>query len=305
MTLYSIPPLDALLPADPPDAIRIASLRKGHASAVAIRSVASTGSTNADLLAEAQQRPEQMRPTLLIAQMQTAGRGRAGRVWHTAPGAALTFSLAWKFDCGLQRLAGLPLAVGTVLAETLVSLGQPVQLKWPNDLLLEGAKLGGVLIETTVHKQAAVQPPKPVDAATGDVIWAVIGIGLNLALPDTFRSQFNSANASALLNVEREQLLATLLNQLAAALVTFEENGFAAFMARWSACHAYAGKAVHIVDQGRVVQQGTALGVDDTGRLLLDTAAGPVAITAGDVSLRLQHAGPGAITGAIKAAGDQ
>jgi BirA family biotin operon repressor/biotin-[acetyl-CoA-carboxylase] ligase len=217
-----------------------------------------------------------MRPTLLAAHMQSAGRGRAGRVWHSAPGAALTFSLAWKFQCPLQRLAGLPLAVGVTVAEALAALGQTVQLKWPNDLLQDGAKLGGILIETAAN-------------GTNGTTWAVIGIGLNLALPAELRSQFNSANATALLAIEREQLLAALLNNLAVALQVFEREGFAAFAARWNAHHAYADQAVNILDRDQILQQGIARGVDDTGRLLLDTEDGRITVVAGDVSLRLQN----------------
>jgi BirA family biotin operon repressor/biotin-[acetyl-CoA-carboxylase] ligase len=257
------------------NAARVAALSAAAtAAAVDIRTVASTGSTNADLMAAAQANAL-ARPTLLAAQMQTAGRGRAGRVWHTAPDAALTFSLAWKFHCPLQHLAGLPLAVGATLAAALATLGQPVQLKWPNDLLLDGAKLGGILIEIAGGKHA------------GDAIWAVIGIGLNLALPEALRSQVNGASATALLAIEREQLLAALLDGLAEALVEFERDGFAAFTARWNACHAYADRAVRILDQGQILQQGIAVGVDDGGRLLLDTDSGRVAVSAGDVSLRL------------------
>jgi BirA family biotin operon repressor/biotin-[acetyl-CoA-carboxylase] ligase len=175
----------------------------------------------------------------------------------------------------------LPLAVGVTLAEALAALGQTVQLKWPNDLLQDGAKLGGILIETVSGKQADLQ------AANGTT-WAVIGIGLNLALPEELRSQFNSANATALLAIEREQLLAALLNNLAAALQAFERDGFAAFAARWNAYHAYADRAVNILDRDQVLQQGVARGVDDTGRLLLDTEDGRITVMAGDVSLRLQ-----------------
>jgi BirA family biotin operon repressor/biotin-[acetyl-CoA-carboxylase] ligase len=271
------------------DAAGIAALLLGPAAAVDILTVASTGSTNADLLAAVHQNPLQMRPTLLAAQMQTAGRGRAGRVWHTAPDAALTFSLAWKFQCSLQGLVGLPLAVGVALAETLAVLGQAVQLKWPNDLLLDGAKLGGILIETVGRQIDQQADQQATLQGTGEATWAVIGIGLNLALPEELRSQFNSANASALLAMERTQLLATLLNRLAAALAEFERDGFAAFAARWNAYHAYADQAVKIIDRGEVLQQGVARGVDHTGRLLLDTDDGRITIMAGDVSLRLQN----------------
>ena len=261
------------------NAARIEALALDPAAAVDITAVAETGSTNADLLAAVHDAPT-MRPRLLVAQMQTAGRGRAGRVWHSAPDAALTFSLAWKFQCPVQQLAGLPLAVGATLAETLLGLGQPVQLKWPNDLLLGNAKLGGILIETVAHKTGL---------HTFAGTWAVIGIGLNLALPAALASQFGSADASALAALEREQLLATLLNALTTALIEFERDGFVAFAARWNAHHAYAGRPVKILDHGNIVHQGLAVGVDQAGRLLLDTDAGPIAVTAGDVSLRLQN----------------
>jgi BirA family biotin operon repressor/biotin-[acetyl-CoA-carboxylase] ligase len=189
--------------------------------------------------------------------------------------------LAWKFERPLQHLVGLPLAVGVALAEVLAACGQPVQLKWPNDVLQDGAKLAGVLIETAAARQAA-------EGAT----WAVIGIGLNLALPAALRSQFNSASATALLAIEREQLVALLLDHLSAALFEFEREGFAAFAARWNACHAYAGQAVKILDRGAVLHEGIAAGVDADGRLQLDTAAGRIAVMAGDVSLRLRDASP-------------
>jgi BirA family biotin operon repressor/biotin-[acetyl-CoA-carboxylase] ligase len=267
------------------DAERITALCQGAAAAITVRTVASTGSTNADLLAAAQA-DALTGPTLLAAQMQTAGRGRAGRVWHSAPDAALTFSLAWKFNGPLQHLAGLPLAVGVTLATALAALGQPVQLKWPNDLLVDGAKLGGILIETTGVKQPARYGQSAESESVAN--WAIIGIGLNLALPEALRSQFNGASATALLAIEREQLLAALLEHLADALITFERDGFAAFTGAWNACHAYANRAVRILDQGHVLQQGIAVGVDEGGRLLLDTDAGRIAISAGDVSLRLQ-----------------
>jgi BirA family biotin operon repressor/biotin-[acetyl-CoA-carboxylase] ligase len=149
-------------------------------------------------------------------------------------------------------------------------------LKWPNDVLLDGAKVAGILIETVSDRQAG-----------DETTWAVIGIGLNLALPQAALRRFNSANATALLKVEREQVLATVLDHLCATLRSFEGDGFTVFAERWNAYHAYAGQAVKILDQGRVLHQGVAVGVDQAGRLLLNTDDGPVAVAAGDVSLRL------------------
>ena len=251
------------------DAQRIADL---SSAGVAVEVVPQTGSTNADLLARAAMLSA---PLLLIAEHQTAGRGRAGRSWLSAPGHSLTFSLAWRFEGGLPALTGLPLAVGTALAETLGRLGQPVQLKWPNDLLKDGDKLAGILVETQA-------------AAAGT--WAIVGIGLNLAMPDELEARIGRPVAAVpwLARMDRDALMAALLDGLAQALQAFAATGFAAFSARWNLLHAYQGQPVTIVDRGAVLHEGLAAGVDDGGRLLLDTEAGRIAIVAGDVSLRVK-----------------
>jgi BirA family biotin operon repressor/biotin-[acetyl-CoA-carboxylase] ligase len=240
---------------------------------VAVEVVAETGSTNADLLARA---PTLEAPVLLVAEHQTAGRGRAGRSWLSSPGHSLTFSLAWKFGGGLHSLTGLPLAVGTALAETLGRLGQPVQLKWPNDVLKDGDKLAGILVETAPAPDGAV--------------WAVIGIGLNLAMPDELEEQIGRSVAAVpwLARMERDTLLAAILDGLADALRLFEKSGFTAFSARWNLLHGWQGQLVTILDRGEVLHEGLAAGVDDAGRLLLDTDSGRIAIVAGDVSLRIK-----------------
>lgn len=241
---------------------------------VAVEVVAETGSTNADLLARATTLGQ---PTLLVAEHQTAGRGRAGRSWLSAPGDSLTFSLAWKFDLPLQQLAGLPLAVGVALADALAACAVQVQLKWPNDVLKDGSKLAGVLIET--------------QAAPGGGVWAVIGVGLNLRMPDEMEARIGRTVAAApwLAQMDRDQLMAALLDGLAAALDEFSQAGFSAFSARWNRLHAWQGRPVEIVDNGATLHEGMAAGVDDSGRLLLDCAAGRITVLAGDVSLRARE----------------
>jgi BirA family biotin operon repressor/biotin-[acetyl-CoA-carboxylase] ligase len=247
------------------------------ASHVAVEVVAETGSTNADLLSRIGTGSGKLQgPILLIAERQTAGRGRAGRSWLSAPGATLTFSLAWRFKGPLHKMAGLPLAVGMALAETITSLGVPVQLKWPNDLLRDGKKLAGILVET--------------GADTGDgFTWTVTGVGLNLVLPDEMEAQIGREVASApwLAQMDRNALMAQLLSRLAAVLAEFDDTGFAPFVERWNALHAWQGREVTILDNGAVLQQGRAAGVDAIGRLMLDTSAGRVEVLSGDVSLRL------------------
>lgn len=259
-------------------AARITAFAGHHAEQCQIEVVAETGSTNADLLARVAggAQPVLSAPTLLVAQTQTAGRGRAGRAWLTAPSAALTFSLAWPFAAPLQALVGLPLAVGVTIAETLADFGVEVQLKWPNDVLQGGRKLAGVLIETAT--------------APDQQIWAVIGIGVNLAMPEQLQEQIGRRTASLPASVaqDRELLLGALLSALAQNMRQFESLGLAAFVERWNRLHAFAGQQVLILDQGETLHEGRALGIDRIGRLLLQTDGGssPIAIMAGDISLR-------------------
>lgn len=253
--------------------MKAAKIAMRSRSGVRVEVVAETGSTNADLLARA---ASLSWPVLLVAEHQSAGRGRAGRSWLSSPESSLTFSLAWPFPGGVQALAGLPLAVGVALAEALGALDVPARLKWPNDVLKDGAKLAGVLIET----QSAA------DGAT----WAVIGVGLNLLMPDELELRIgrDAAGAPWLAQMERETLVAALLDKLAIVLREFELAGFAAFSARWNRLHAYQGSVVNIIDGGALLHEGVAAGVDDAGRLLLDTAQGRIAVIAGDVSLRVK-----------------
>lgn len=250
---------------------KILLLRDHSGEQVDVEVVAETGSTNADLMARL---GSLQTPLLRIAEHQTAGRGRAGRVWHSVPGGVLTFSLAWHFPQSGQALLGLPLAVGVTLAETLLTLGVPVTLKWPNDILKEQKKLAGILIETSSHTE------------TGS--WAVIGIGLNLTIPDALEREIGQAVADApwLAQMDRNLLVARLLNALAKSMEEFRQQGFAAFTERWNKLHAYAGQAVVVLDRGQVLHEGMALGVDHSGCLVLQTALGQVTVVAGDVSLR-------------------
>lgn len=265
-----------------PSVKRLAGLCGPAARDLALEIVAETGSTNADLLARIPRLDSRSdapleRPTLLWAQSQTAGKGRAGRSWYSSPEATLTFSLAWKFALPPQALAGLPLAVGVTVAQTLASAGVDVRLKWPNDILRNGDKLAGILIETAIDKRER------------QAIWAVIGVGINLAQSDALVAQVGRAVADAAeLCLDRERLMADLLTALVEALSRFEREDFSAFVAAWNARDAYAGAAVNIIDRGDIIQQGTARGVDHSGCLQLDTAQGRIAVAAGDVSLRIQ-----------------
>ena len=257
-------------------------------AAVAIEVVEQTGSTNADLLARASHAsngtggPALTGPTLRVALAQTAGRGRAGRSWQSDSG-SLTFSLAWPCSQPISGLLGLPLAVGVAVAEALAARRIEVGLKWPNDILLDGRKLAGILIETTNAASVASTTGHPQRQT-----WAVIGIGMNLLPADGDAPGIALPGIAAVPATDRNILLAKLLDALLPALVQFDQAGLAPFVARWNALHAHAGRRVDILDQGRILHSGVALGVDASGRLLLETGtpAQVVAIVAGDVSLR-------------------
>lgn len=262
------------------DATLIASLSAAASRGLLIEVVGTTGSTNADLRARLENLSQ---PVLLAAEQQTAGRGRAGRSWQSAGEQSLCFSLAWSFALPLTKLSGLPLVVGVVLAETLAGRGWPVQLKWPNDLLKDGAKLGGILIETATARN---------ENDKKDKVWAVIGVGLNIHKNAKLSAAVgNEIAALDVAAVDRNALLAALADALAVALPEFERDALKPFAARWQSLHAHADLPVMILEAGQLLHQGIARGIDESGRLLLETAdsqPGCIAISAGDVSLRTQ-----------------
>lgn len=221
--------------------------------------------------------------SVIVVDAQTAGRGRRGRVWLSAPEASLTFSLLWRFD-SQTPLAGLSLAVGVAVARALASLGVAgVGLKWPNDILRrEGGKgtgswgkLAGVLIELSSDRRGVA---------------AVIGVGINLAAPPDSAALDFPATGLAMAGAappERHVLLAALLSELVAVLDVFAGAGFAAFSEEWSRCHAFAGETVRVLEEQREVVLGVCRGADLDGALLVETRDGMMRCLSGDVSLRL------------------
>jgi len=218
--------------------------------------------------------------SVLAAEWQTQGRGRRGRVWHATPGAALTFSLLWRFQQGAGALSGLSLAIGVAVMRALARWGvTDAGLKWPNDVIWRGRKLAGMLIEM----QGEVTGPSA----------AVIGLGFNCRLPDTLRDRIDqpvvdlaqiTGNAP-----DRNRLLAMLLEDMADVLETFAETGFAPLRDEWDRQHVYRGKPVRLTLPDAATIDGTVRGVDENGALLLETANGVRRVHSGDVSLRGTH----------------
>ena len=193
------------------------------------------------------------------------------------PGGSLAFSLLWRFAQGPSGLSGLSLAAGVAVVRALDRLGVAgVQLKWPNDLVHAGRKLGGILIELQGD-------------AAGPCA-AVIGIGLNLRLPAELRDGIAQAvtdMASIAKRVpSRNHLLGAVLIELEQVLARFSKQGFAALREEWHMHHAHQDKAVRLLlGDGKTVT-GTAAGVATDGALLLETERGIERFHGGEISLR-------------------
>lgn len=236
-----------------------------------------TGSTNSDLLeAAAQGAPS---GTVRVAELQTGGRGRRGRDWHSGLGGALTFSLLWRFEQGAGFLSGLSLAVGIALLRTLrrqpAGHAGEIRLKWPNDLLWRHLKLAGILIELGGE-------------VMGPTV-AVIGVGINLRLPEAIKSRIDQPVvdlAKIGIDADRNLLCADLLAELAAVLDRFSESGFGPLREEWNRAHAYQDKMVRLRMPDRSEIEGRIRGVAEDGALELKTGSAVRKFYGGEISLR-------------------
>lgn len=227
---------------------------------VEVRVVERCGSTN-DLALRSRA------PLLIAAEEQTAGRGRRGRRWHSALGASITFSLARRIARPARELPALSLVAGVAVARALRALGVPVRLKWPNDLEVEGAKLGGILVETRGGSHA------------------VIGIGVNCARAGGLQAKVGRSMAFLrdFTAAARNQVIQRIAQGLVAALSEFEKQGLEALRSEWEAMHAHAGQRLRVrLADGRVMT-GVAGGLAEDGALRLVTRAGVRAVRSGRV----------------------
>jgi BirA family transcriptional regulator, biotin operon repressor / biotin---[acetyl-CoA-carboxylase] ligase len=221
-----------------------------------VRRIERCGSTNEVLLREG--RPG----VLLIADEQTAGRGRRGRRWYSG---GATFSISLKVNRPVREFAGLSLVAGVAAARALRGLGvERVALKWPNDLVLDGAKLGGILVETRNNL-------------------AVIGIGINCRRDPSLERRVRRAIAFA--DLGRDRVIAAVARELLDALARFEREGLEPLRAQWETMHAHDGERVRVrLADGRVLI-GIARGLDADGGLRLDTPGGMRAVRSGRLVL--------------------
>jgi BirA family biotin operon repressor/biotin-[acetyl-CoA-carboxylase] ligase len=255
------------------DAICAAVAAQARAEIASLEVAWSLDSTNSELL-------RRVSPSagcaVLLAERQTGGRGRRGRSWTSPLAAHVYLSLSRRFGGGLARLGGLSLVAGVAVAEGLRDLGlTQVGLKWPNDLIVDGRKLGGLLVEG--------------GGEAGGPVRAVIGIGLNVRMPEQQAALIDQPwldLAQALPQpVARNAVVVAVLERLLPALALFDAQGLAPFRPRYAALDALHGQRVVVrQDSGDIV--GVAEGIAEDGALRLRTPQGLRDFHAGEVSVR-------------------
>ncbi len=238
----------------------------------------SIDSTNTALLARAN--PAHGTAEVLLAEYQSAGRGRRGRAWLAPPGGAICLSMSWSFRELPRDLGALGLAVGVCVLRGLRAQGiDGVSLKWPNDLMIGERKLGGVLIDLR--------------AESGGPASVVVGVGLNLMLGREVLARIRQTGTAAIDLAStgqrlppRNALVAALVSACVSGLLAFEHEGLRHFIDDWRAADALRGRPVNVSGPDGVVQ-GVARGIDLRGALMLETPGGVRRFISGDVSVRV------------------
>ena len=230
-----------------------------------------TGSTNDD--ARSLARAGAGEGTVVLASRQTAGRGRLGRTWESPDGGAY-FSMVLRPPVSPAEVASLALAVALGIAEGLESLGCDPSVKWPNDVLIHDGKVAGVLLEMA--------------AESDRVDWVVAGVGVNVCRPMLRGSGVSTAAyLRESIGASVPEVVAALLDGIASAYGRWLDGGFESLRAGYESRLTLAGSPVRVSNlDGSVIAEGIAHGVDEQGRLLVESERGVVAVTAGEVTLR-------------------
>ncbi|WP_100658730.1 bifunctional biotin--[acetyl-CoA-carboxylase] ligase/biotin operon repressor BirA [Alteromonas flava] len=209
---------------------------------------------------------------VVVAEAQTAGRGRRGKTWVSPFASSLYLSTCWRFQGGFQQVAGLSLFVGITIIQALQALNiDGLAIKWPNDIYRHGEKLGGILVE--IEGQIDTQ------------VNCIIGIGINVNLPDVTAQIDQPFTDLSDLALDRNQLCAAIIQALSTGLPEFASHGLDPIVGIWNEWDIFYQQPVSIHSQGRVVE-GINQGIDAQGALLLETPKGQQIIHAGEVSLR-------------------
>lgn len=213
---------------------------------------------------------------VIVAEQQTSGRGRRGRQWVSPYGCNLYLSLVWGFDGGVSALEGLSLAVGVAVQKAVIRIGaKALDLKWPNDLLWQKRKVGGILLEVIGDPTGFCQ--------------VIIGVGLNVEMPEGHAVGIDQswANLAELVqgNLDRNELAGLVVDELLLLLSDYHELGFKYYRDEWHQYDAYADEIVTLSLMDKTVE-GIARGVDDTGALRLEIAGEIKIFSGGEVGLR-------------------
>lgn len=237
----------------------------------------SLDSTNAEVLRQLNE--SRQAPFVIFAERQTAGRGRRGRGWVSPFAENLYCSLVLRLDGGMRQAEALSLTVGLAVVRALHAFGvQGAGLKWPNDILVDGGKISGILLELL--------------GDPADVCHVVIGIGVNVNMPvnttEVIDQPWTSMRQCLGQAVDRNGLAGELLRQLDIHLSRHWREGFAGLREEWEACHLWRGKQAALVAGDRVVR-GEVIGVDGQGGIRLCVDGVEQSYSGGELSLRLQH----------------
>jgi len=231
-------------------------------------------STNQYLI---QQLPHLKKGQVCLAEYQSAGRGRRGREWVSPFGANLYLSMYWRLDAGIMAAMGLSLVVGISVVEALTEMGcRGIKVKWPNDIYYQDRKLAGILVELS--------------GQTGDAAHLVIGMGMNLAMPEdknTHKITQPWANLQETCESlpEKNKLAAELINHIQEALVLYEEQGLGIFVDRWRSIDNFNGREVKLIMPHKEIK-GIAHGINEQGALLLEHDGVITPFIGGEISLR-------------------
>lgn len=215
-------------------------------------------STNKHLLGQLEN--SNSKPKVCIAEQQSAGRGRRGRHWFTPFGQSIPLSLAWNFHRDPSVLAGLSLATAVAVVRSLIRYGvrDGIGLKWPNDVLWQGRKLAGILLEFV--------------GESNGFSTVIIGVGLNVSIPSALDAYIDQpwVDVKTIMGkrVERNRLAGILIDELMLMLSQFEQYGLPHFLEEWQQLDVFAGKNVQLeTHAGRI--QGNASGIGEQGELIL------------------------------------
>lgn len=244
-----------------------------------LETLLSVDSTNSHVAALAVTAPGTVQ--VCVAEVQNAGRGRRGRSWIAPFGCGICMSIGWQFAEAPLTFSALSLAVGVAAVRALRRLGvEGIGLKWPNDLMWQQRKLGGILIEMRGESAGPAQ--------------VVIGLGINMQMPAAVRLVLAEQQAALVADVReilrertptRNALVAALVEEIVAMLHTFGERGFEPFVEEWRRLDTLADAPVRVIS-GSETTVGRARGVDLDGTLLLDVDGQLRRFASGEVSLR-------------------